>query len=309
MHHAAADVFRAERHPPLVFAPLRPLLRGSLRAIDLVGRRRRAAGLGRQHRGALVCSLSTKHAPAFPNFPFPFPPQVSHFCPTSRRIRQFSSGRTPAPGARVVYIDGAFDMFHPGHVAALRCARAFGDFLLCGVHSDEAVAQRRGRHHPILSLHERALSVLACKHVDEVILGAPPGVTADLLTTFNISVVLHDEGREAEDATEWDALEGGGASNGHSTHHPPPPPQNGASIGGGTAASEAAPLSPSGCDPYALAKAAGIYVAFHSPLPLTTAHIVGRILNNRAKYEARNAKKGAAERAYVTTHKTFVEEH
>ena len=116
---------------------------------------------------------------------------VSHFCPTSRRIRQFSSGRTPPPGARVVYVPGAFDMFHAGHVEALRAARNFGDFILCGVHTDEAVTARRGPHYPILSLHERSLSVLACKYVDEVIIGAPAKVTADLITTFNIAVVVH----------------------------------------------------------------------------------------------------------------------
>jgi hypothetical protein len=41
---------------------------------------------------------------------------LSHFLPTSRRIMQFSNGQAPSPGARVVYIDGAFDLFHAGHV-------------------------------------------------------------------------------------------------------------------------------------------------------------------------------------------------
>nr|XP_029118636.1 ethanolamine-phosphate cytidylyltransferase isoform X2 [Elaeis guineensis] len=42
--------------------------------------------------------------------------QLSHFLPTSRRIMQFSNGKGPEPDARVVYIDGAFDLFHAGHV-------------------------------------------------------------------------------------------------------------------------------------------------------------------------------------------------
>ena len=51
-------------------------------------------------------------------------------------------------------------------------ARAQGDFLLVGLHADEAVAERRGAHLPIMDLHERSLSVLACRYVNEVILGA-----------------------------------------------------------------------------------------------------------------------------------------
>lgn len=50
-------------------------------------------------------------------------------------------------------------------------ARSLGDFLLVGLHSDEEVVKRRGPHMPIMNLHERSLSVLACKHVDEVIIG------------------------------------------------------------------------------------------------------------------------------------------
>jgi hypothetical protein len=51
-------------------------------------------------------------------------------------------------------------------------ARAQGDFLLVGLHTDEAVSERRGAHLPIMDLHERALSVLACRYVNEVIIGA-----------------------------------------------------------------------------------------------------------------------------------------
>jgi hypothetical protein len=39
----------------------------------------------------------------------------------------------------------------------------------------------RGAHHPIMHLHERSLSVLACRYVDEVIIGAPWEVTKDMV--------------------------------------------------------------------------------------------------------------------------------
>lgn len=69
---------------------------------------------------------------------------LSKFMPTSRRLVQFSNGRVPAENARIVYIDGAFDVFHPGHVRTLAAAKAHGDFLLVGVHTDEDVQERRG---------------------------------------------------------------------------------------------------------------------------------------------------------------------
>lgn len=116
---------------------------------------------------------------------------ASQFLPTSRRIVQFSNGKGPGPNARVVYIDGAFDLFHAGHVKILKRARQRGDFLLVGLHTDHTVSEHRGKRHPIMHLHERSLSVLACRYVDEVIIGAPWEVSKDMVTTFNISLVVH----------------------------------------------------------------------------------------------------------------------
>ena len=65
-------------------------------------------------------------------------------------------------------------MFHCGHLSILERAKSEGDYLIVGVHADEAVTARRGAHLPIMSVHERCLSVLACKHVDEVIIGVLP---------------------------------------------------------------------------------------------------------------------------------------
>ncbi|XP_074578172.1 ethanolamine-phosphate cytidylyltransferase-like [Curcuma longa] len=117
--------------------------------------------------------------------------QISHFLPTSRRIVQFSNGKGPGPDARIIYIDGAFDLFHAGHVEILRLARELGDFLLVGIHTDQTISATRGPHRPIMNLHERSLSVLACRYVDEVIIGAPWEVSKDMITTFNISLVVH----------------------------------------------------------------------------------------------------------------------
>lgn len=43
---------------------------------------------------------------------------------------------------------------------------------------------KRGAHRPIMNLHERSLSVLACRYVDEVIIGAPWEVSKDMVSYF-----------------------------------------------------------------------------------------------------------------------------
>ncbi|CAO3613769.1 unnamed protein product [Mucor hiemalis] len=117
---------------------------------------------------------------------------VSHFLPTSRRIVQFSEGREPKPADKVVYVDGTFDLFHVGHIEFLKRAKQLGDFLIVGVHDDQTVNAIKGSNYPLMNVHERALSVLACRYVDEVIIGAPYSVTEELLSgEYKVAVVAH----------------------------------------------------------------------------------------------------------------------
>ncbi|KAI8337813.1 hypothetical protein EDC96DRAFT_578809 [Choanephora cucurbitarum] len=118
--------------------------------------------------------------------------KVSQFLPTSKRIVQFSEGIEPKETDRVVYVDGTFDLFHVGHIEFLKQAKALGDFLVVGVHDDQIVNHIKGSNYPLMNLHERALSVLACRYVDEVIIGAPYSVTEDILNKeYNVSIVAH----------------------------------------------------------------------------------------------------------------------
>lgn len=55
--------------------------------------------------------------------------------------------------------------------------------------SDGSCSAKRGVHRPIMNLHERSLSVLACRYVDEVIIGAPLEVSRDMVSlNFNSTV-------------------------------------------------------------------------------------------------------------------------
>ncbi|XP_043662108.1 ethanolamine-phosphate cytidylyltransferase-like isoform X3 [Drosophila teissieri] len=115
----------------------------------------------------------------------------SQFLPTTQKIIQFSDGKSPNPGDKIVYVAGAFDLFHVGHLDFLEKAKKLGDYLIVGLHTDPVVNSYKGSNYPIMNLHERVLSVLACKFVNEVVIGAPYCVTEELLEHFKIDVVCH----------------------------------------------------------------------------------------------------------------------
>ncbi|RZC42487.1 CTP transf 2 domain containing protein [Asbolus verrucosus] len=114
----------------------------------------------------------------------------SAFLLTTEKIVQFSEGKPPKSGDVVVYVAGAFDLFHAGHLHFLEKARALGDYLIVGLYSDHVINQYKGNNYPIMTLHERLLSLLACKYVSEVVIGAPFTVTKELMDNFKIDTVV-----------------------------------------------------------------------------------------------------------------------
>jgi len=196
----------------------------------------------------------------------------SNFLPTTRRITQFANGDPPKRGAKIVYIDGSFDLFHPGHVAALKAAKELGDFLYVGIHNDQVVNDKLGSNYPICTLHERALCVLACKYVDEVVFGAPWEVTKELITLLNVSYVV-------EVADLKFSQESGEQENAEQSAH---------------------------C--YHVPRELGIHTTLAEPeeevlvgdesRQLGQAEVVSRIVNNRLDYLKKFEKKSAAEDEY-----------
>ncbi|RCK54746.1 Ethanolamine-phosphate cytidylyltransferase [Candida viswanathii] len=106
-----------------------------------------------------------------------------------------------APGAapeNVVYIDGGFDLFHPGHIEVLKIAHEEASRLnakvIVGLHDDAVVNEYKGLNYPIMNLLERSLCVLQCRYVDGIILGAPYKPTPEFLKKLgstNVVKVYH----------------------------------------------------------------------------------------------------------------------
>ena len=90
-----------------------------------------------------------------------------------------------------VYADMAADLFHYGHVEFLKKARALGDYLLVGVHADDALESYKRR--PLLTMEERIASVAGCRHVDEVLPNAPLSVNQAWIEEHSIHLVVHGD--------------------------------------------------------------------------------------------------------------------
>lgn len=126
---------------------------------------------------------------------------VSGFIPTTRKLVQFLDGRgVPGMDDTIVYIDGGFDLFHVGHADILKKAKELGTYLMVGVWDDSTVKARSGGH--VMNLQERILSVLSCRYVDEVVIGAPYILSDELIKSNNINVVVAGSVQDRSTAPE-----------------------------------------------------------------------------------------------------------
>lgn len=73
-----------------------------------------------------------------------------------------------AEGRTIVFGNGAFDLFHVGHVRYLKAAIAEGDVLVLAVNSDESVRKNKGPNRPIHPLDERLELLTAIEGIDYV---------------------------------------------------------------------------------------------------------------------------------------------
>ncbi|EEQ37202.1 cytidyltransferase-like domain protein [Clavispora lusitaniae] len=95
------------------------------------------------------------------------------------------------------YIDGGFDLFHPGHIEVLRLVRKEAEktnsSVVIGLHDDKCINTYKGLNYPIMNLFERSLCVLQCRYVDAVVIGAPYSPTEKFLAKLPgpVSAVYH----------------------------------------------------------------------------------------------------------------------
>eukprot|EP00747_Dinoflagellata_sp_TGD_P187405 gnl/TRDRNA2_/TRDRNA2_45043_c0_seq1.p1 gnl/TRDRNA2_/TRDRNA2_45043_c0~~gnl/TRDRNA2_/TRDRNA2_45043_c0_seq1.p1 ORF type:complete len:459 (-),score=81.54 gnl/TRDRNA2_/TRDRNA2_45043_c0_seq1:94-1470(-) len=194
--------------------------------------------------------------------------------PTMSRLAVFFAGRKcRLPEAKtVVYCPGEWDLFHLGHLRFLEQARTLGDFLLVGCYDDPTIHKKKGRNYPLQTVHERALNVLACRHVDDVVLAAPWCVTQDLLTSLNVSIVVTGETNIYAKAPEPGYVDPLGLG-----------------------------------DPFDVPRSTGILHTIPSVSGLTMDILADRVLTHAMEYTMRQYKKEKVEQDYRET-KTFVAE-
>jgi glycerol-3-phosphate cytidylyltransferase len=81
----------------------------------------------------------------------------------------------------------AFDLFHAGHVAMLKEAKEWCDYLIVGLQIDPSL-ERSDKNTPIQSVFERYVQLKGSRYIDEIIPYANEQEVLDILLTYDINV-------------------------------------------------------------------------------------------------------------------------
>jgi len=112
------------------------------------------------------------------------------------RLMLFEADDVIANGGEIrLFMDGAFDMMHYGHMNAFRLARSLGTHLVVGVNSDKSITECKGA--PLMDDDERLAMVKGCKFVDEVVPDCPYVMSEEYLEyvikKYKIDYVIHGD--------------------------------------------------------------------------------------------------------------------
>lgn len=69
-----------------------------------------------------------------------------------------------------IFVNGTFDVLHPGHLDLLNYAKSLGDFLLVAIDSDDRVRSKKGIDRPFNTVYNRMKLLENLKAVDEVVI-------------------------------------------------------------------------------------------------------------------------------------------
>ena len=70
---------------------------------------------------------------------------------------------------KTIWLNGCFDILHPGHIVLFKVSKSLGDRLIVGLDSDEKVRKDKGEYRPINCFQDRKTMLESIRYIDLVV--------------------------------------------------------------------------------------------------------------------------------------------
>lgn len=89
-----------------------------------------------------------------------------------------------------VFVNGTFDILHPGHVLLLEYAKSLGDHLCVAIDSDRRVRELKGTGRPFFSQQDRRLMLESLEHVDTTVVFDSDSELEDIIREYEPDLMV-----------------------------------------------------------------------------------------------------------------------
>jgi D-beta-D-heptose 7-phosphate kinase/D-beta-D-heptose 1-phosphate adenosyltransferase len=89
-----------------------------------------------------------------------------------------------------VFVNGTFDILHPGHIDLLNYAKSQGDYLLVAIDSDCRVKQFKGLSRPVCDQHTRQYTLKNLKAVDQTEMFNSDQQLTDIIKSYSPHIMI-----------------------------------------------------------------------------------------------------------------------
>jgi len=91
---------------------------------------------------------------------------------------------------KTIFVNGCFDVIHPGHIQLFEYAKSFGDYLIVAIDSDKKVGEMKGYDRPIFCQEDRAKTLEAIRYIDIVYIFDSKKELEGLIKTINPDIMI-----------------------------------------------------------------------------------------------------------------------
>lgn len=89
-----------------------------------------------------------------------------------------------------VFVNGSFDVLHPGHIRLLQWAKALGTILKVAIDSDRRIKEKKGQNRPFFEQSERTYMLQQLKSVSDVFVFDSDEELEDLIKNIQPDIMV-----------------------------------------------------------------------------------------------------------------------